>query len=113
MQLLQAMLAPSMLLVAVHPVPGNTTVVANQIPVHMNYAWPALTNTDQTALVGIPTERLAFLMWSWRRRREMSLQFLIRYLRRGSASIVFLIRFHGAASVSVGLLSFCRNVSLQ
>ena len=42
------MLAPSMLLAVVHPVPGNTTVVANQIPVHMNHALPALTSTDQT-----------------------------------------------------------------
>ena len=33
--------APSMLLAVVHPVPDNTTVVANQIPVHMNHAWPA------------------------------------------------------------------------
>ena len=48
------MLAPSMLLAVVHPVPGNTTVVANQIPVHMNHAWPAFTNTDQIFSVGNP-----------------------------------------------------------
>ena len=43
-----------MLLAVVHAVPGNTRVVANLIPVHMNHAWPALTNTDQTASVGNP-----------------------------------------------------------
>ena len=48
------MLAPSMLLAVVHPVPVNTTVVANQTSVHMNHAWPALTNTDQTASAGNP-----------------------------------------------------------
>ena len=54
MQLLQGMLAPSILLAVVHLVPGNTTVVASQSPVHRNHAWPALPNTDQTAPLGNP-----------------------------------------------------------